>query len=103
MRALYQDWLERYPDLSMYTTTQCGFVGVNMYVQAMQEAGSIDTDAVVAVFDDPNFRFDWMGFEAKLGGIETHGVNRVMPFANPLSVIVGDKAEQLDYAWVEVP
>jgi len=102
-RALYQDWLARYPDISMYTTTQAAFVSVNMYVKAMQEAGSIDTDAVVAVFDDPNFEFKWMGFEAKLGGGETYGVNRVIPFANALSVITGGTMEQLDLTWVAVP
>ena len=102
-RALYQDWLDRYPDISMYTTTMSGFASVNMFVAAMQEAGSTDTDAVLAVFDDPNFRFDFMGFEAKLGGMETFGLRRVMPHPNPISVVVGDQIDQKDIAWVEVP
>ena len=102
-RALYQDWLNRYPDLSMYTTTQAASTAVNMYVKAIQQAGTTDTEAVKDVFDDPNFRFDWMGFEAKLGGFETYGVRRVMPFANALSVITGGTIEQLDLTWVEVP
>ena len=55
------------------------------------------------VFDDPNFRFDWMGFEAKLGGFETYGVRRIIPFANAISVITNGELVQLDLTWVEVP
>jgi branched-chain amino acid transport system substrate-binding protein len=102
-RALYQDYVTRYPDLSMYTTTLAAFVSVNVYVKGIQQAGTTDTEAVAAAFDDPNFTFDFFGNEVKFGGRETFGVNRVFPFPNAFSVITNGELVQLDLAWVEVP
>jgi hypothetical protein len=49
---------------------------VNLFVQAIQEAGSIDPDEVMKVLDDPDFEFLWFGLPMKLGGYETFGISR---------------------------
>jgi len=76
---------------------------VNVYVKGIQQAGTTDTEAVAAAFDDPNFTFDFFGNEVKFGGRETFGVTRVFPFPNAFSVITNGELVQLDLQWVEVP
>jgi hypothetical protein len=51
-------------------------------VDAIKEAGSVDTEEVMKVLDDPNFRFDLFWAEnASLGGLETFGVRRQWPLS----------------------
>jgi len=104
-RALYQDFVDRYPDLVLYNTALSGFVSVNMFVKAVQQAGTTDTDAVLAVFDDPNFTFDYFGYksDAKLGGYEYYGVHRVLPIPWPFAVMKDGKMVQMAIDWIEVP
>ena len=61
----------------MALITYLAYAGIYFYVQAMQEAGSVDPDEVMKVLDDPNFEFTWFGTPGKkLGGMETAGILR---------------------------
>ena len=102
-KALNQDFKRRYPHSSIYTLTISGFATVNLYVQGMQAAGTTDPAKVKTVFDDPNFTFDFFGFEEKLGGHETYGLARWYAFPNALSVFTNGQLKQLDFDLVEVP
>jgi len=61
---------------------------MQVLLQAIEEAGSIDSDAVVAVLDDPNWTFDRFGVETQLGGLETFGIARVVPILFYYSEII---------------
>ena len=101
-RALYADYMKRYPQISMYTTTLAAFVGVNLYVKGIQQASSTDPDAVRAVFDDPNFRFEFFGLpDQKFGGIETYGIARNMPHPLVLSIFQNGKNVAMDMMMCE--
>jgi ABC-type branched-subunit amino acid transport system substrate-binding protein len=102
-RALYQEFKKRHPDKEMLSLTVSGFSTTNLYVQAMQAAGSIDPAKVKAVIDDPNFTFDFFGFKEKLGGLKTYGLARWYAFPNALSIVTNGQMKQLDYALVEAP
>jgi len=103
-RALHADYLKRYPKIGTSTTTLAAFVGVNLYVKGIQVAGSTDTDAVRAVFDDPNFRFEFLGLvNQKFGGIETYGIARQMPHPLVLAEYQNGKSVALDMMMCEVP
>ena len=78
---------------------------MNMVLMAIEQAGTFDTDAVLAVLNDPTFTFDYWGYmkNAKLGGEETVGMRRVLPIAIPFSVIEKGEAKQLSITWLEAP
>jgi len=76
VRGLYAEFQQRYPGRPLALTTYMSHGGVNMFVQAMQKAGSVDPDEVMKVFDDLDFEFIWFGLPMQLGGYETFGVNR---------------------------
>ena len=61
VRDLYQVWLDKYAQpgvTEMLLVTTTGFNSVMFFVQAIEEAGSIEPDDVMAVIEDPDFRFD---------------------------------------------
>ena len=67
----------------------------------MQQAGTTDADAVLALVDDPNFTFNFLGFEGeKLDGYEQTGVRRVLPGPLPFSEIRSRELKQLDVVWI---
>ncbi len=102
-RALNEDFQRRYPNTTIYTLTISGFATTNLFVQGMQAAGSTDPKDVEAVFNDPNFTFDFFGFQEKLGGLETYGMARWFGFPNALSVFENGELRQIDFDLVEVP
>jgi len=103
-QALAEDYLRRYPGVPMYTTSLMSFVTVNFFVRGMEVAGTTDSEAVQAVFDDPNFTFEFFGFpDAKLGGIETYGRPSCFPYAQAISTFENGGIRQLNLAWTESP
>jgi hypothetical protein len=70
----------------------------------IQQAGTFDTDTVAAVFDDPNFRFDYFGsMQAKLGGCEYYSIARDFPFPIGLTKFQNGEAVQVDLTFMEIP
>jgi len=77
VRALYAEFQQRFPGRPVALITYLAYGAVNLYRQAMQEAGSVDPEEVGKVFDDPDFEFEWFGMQGwKLGGLETFGIAR---------------------------
>jgi hypothetical protein len=73
-----------------------------LYKQAIEEADSIDPDEVRAVFDDPDWEFEWFGMPGRqLGGLQTFGIRRANQDQNCLSVVKDGKREAVDcIGWV---
>ena len=62
----------------MALTTYLSYGTVGLYVQAIEEAQSIDPDDVMEVFNDPDWEFEWFGAPGKsFGGLQTVGIRRV--------------------------
>jgi len=70
------DFFTRYPDKTFIFVTELGYVGMMNYADAIEKAGSIDPDAVRAVYDDPTWTFDRFGVQTKMGGLQTFGIRR---------------------------
>ena len=103
-RELYQESVSRFTKVAFGNTALFAYVNTNMYVGAIQKAGSFDPDAVAAVFNDPNYRFDYFGWEnQKLGGREYYGIARAAPFPLGLSQIRNGKSVQIDFTMMEIP
>ena len=82
VRDLHARWLELYakPGETMNTCTVHGYGHVMTIAAAIEQAGSIDVDEVLKVFDDPDFRFNRTYVEnAKMGGLEAYGIRRQIP------------------------
>jgi branched-chain amino acid transport system substrate-binding protein len=85
-----------------------GYSQIMFLKKAFEQADSIDTDEVMKVFDDPDFRFErYYTPNAKLGGFETYGIRRQMPHFNPYCEIVLEDGEpklvQMGGTVVEIP
>lgn len=104
-QSLYQDYARRYPDLAFYTPTMAAWIIVKMWVKAMQEAGTTDSEAVLAVIDNPDFTFEYFGFpeEVRFGGKECYGIDRILPMRNPYGVYGDGEFVQLGYEWAMSP
>jgi len=76
-RKLYAEFQRTHPGRPLALTTYLGYGSIDLYVQAIQKAGSTDPDEVMKVLDDPNFEFQYFGMPGvTLGGFETFGVRR---------------------------
>ena len=76
------------PGEPMNCCTVHGYSHVEAIVTAIEQAGSIDVDDVMKVFDDPDFRFNRVYVEnAKVGGFETYGIRRQFPHFQAYSEI----------------
>lgn len=76
-QQLYAEFQRRHPGQPMALTTYLAYGSVWLYAQAIEAAGSIDTNEVLKVLDDPDFEFEWFGQSGrKLGGYETFGIRR---------------------------
>jgi len=76
-RQLYTEYQQRYGDQPLSAITYGSYAGLMLLVQAIEEAGSIDPDEVMKVFDDPDWEFEWFGISGRsLGGLETFGIRR---------------------------
>ena len=106
VRDLNARWLKLYakPGEAMNTCTIHGYGHVTCLATAIKQAGSIDVDEVVKVFDDPNFRFNRIYVEnARLGGIETLGVRRQFPHFQAYGEIQNGVLKTLKAQVVEMP
>ena len=100
----YQKAKKRVKEIRGFYTHLVVYVSVNLFVQAMQAAGSTDTEAVVGAFNDPDLTFNYFGFtDGKLGGIELWGIRRSLPYVTAYSVIRDGKVDQLDLLYPAVP
>ena len=87
-RELYYEFEARTTDVPFGNTITMAYEAVNLFVLGIQRADSFDPDAVKAVLDDPDLRFDWFGFKnSKLGGIEYYGRPYVFPMPLGISVV----------------
>ena len=92
-RELYHEFVQRYnPEGGVMTIiNMLGYCHAMWWVQAVQAAGSTDTDKVMKVVDDPSWRFDWFGEESWMGGIETFGIRRAVNIYMTFSEIIDGK------------
>jgi ABC-type branched-subunit amino acid transport system substrate-binding protein len=89
---LLNEWREVYaenPRDSMMRTPTMGYDAMMMFATAIEQAGSIDTDEVMKVLDDPTFRFpSVVSEETALGGWETYGIRRQAPLNDDYGEII---------------
>jgi len=103
-RQLYAEFKRLYPGQPMALTTYISYIGVEIFVQAWQAAGSIDPDDVMKVFDDPNFTFTAFGIpDQRLGGYETFGIRRNNPIDIAYSVVENGKKVMKSVVHAYVP
>jgi len=71
-----------------------GYRHVMFYRDAIEEAGSIDPDDVLKVFDDPTFEFEaYFTPDGTLGGLEMFGISRYLAHYVPFGRIVVEGGE----------
>jgi hypothetical protein len=97
------DFFTRYPDKQFVFVTEMGYVGLMHYAQAIEKAGSTDPDAVASVLDDPNWTFDRLGVQTKMGGLQTFGIARQLPLTLYYGEIHDGKVETKGAILTEVP
>ncbi|MFC2039363.1 ABC transporter substrate-binding protein [Chloroflexota bacterium] len=102
VHELYAEFEQLHPDDPFGLTHYLAYGSVMLYKQAIEEADSIDPDAVRAVFDDPDWEFEWFGFEGRqLGGLQTFGVRRANQDDNCLAVVTNGVREAVAcMSWV---
>jgi branched-chain amino acid transport system substrate-binding protein len=102
VHQLYAEFQQRYGGVPFELTQYLAYGAVMLYKQAMEEADSIDPDEVRAVFDDPDWEFEWFGMPGRqLGGLQTFGIRRANQDQNCLSVVHNGKREAVDcMGWV---
>ena len=82
-KAFYDRYVKRWKEWPQ-SESQEGYDFVGIYVQAVQKAGKMDTDAVKAVWDDPTFEYEGLMGTYKWGGKSIYGMNCNMYF--PITV-----------------
>jgi len=98
MRELSRRYMEekaKSGETDMPDTVVHGYSHMMFYAKAIEQAGSIDPEEVMKVFDDPSFRFErYYHSDGSLGGMETFGILRQMTHFNPYGEVVveGDEA-----------
>jgi len=106
VHELYRDFSARFPDSAegIQNTTLSGYASVMLYKRGIERAGSIDTDMVKAVFDDPTFTMEFPGFGEKgFFGCETYGICRLFPWFTLISQIQDGELVTLGWKWQDVP
>jgi branched-chain amino acid transport system substrate-binding protein len=103
VRDVADRWRERF-GTEMEFTAFIGYEVIRIYVQAIQEAGSIDPEEVLEVFDDPNWRFTfWGDTQSEMSGVETYGARRQTEGFQGLSQIVNGEIQQLTLTKMDIP
>jgi hypothetical protein len=88
----------------MEFTAFIGYEVIRIYVQAIQEAGSIDPEEVLRVFDDPNWRFSYWGdTQSEMAGVQTYGARRQTEGFQGLSQIIDGAIQQLGLTKMDIP
>jgi len=77
---------------------------VRMYKQAIEEVGTLDTDEVLKLFDDPDWTFEWFGTPGRtFGGLEAYGVLRALEDEVCFSEVVNGVSTLRSCEPIEVP
>ena len=88
----------------MQFNSYLGYAVINIYVQAIQKAGSTDPEQVLQVFDDPNWTFSfWGDTQSKMAGLETYGARRQTLGYQGLSEIVNGQIQQISVTKMDIP
>lgn len=88
----------------MQFNSYLGYAVINIYVQAMQKAGSTDPEQVLKVFDDPNWTFSfWGDTQSKMAGLQTYGARRQTLGYQGLSEIVNGQIQQISVTKMDIP
>ena len=103
VRDVADRWRERF-GTEMEFTAFIGYEVIRIYVQAIQEAGSIDPEEVLKVFDDPTWRFSYWGdTQSEMAGVQTYGARRQTEGYQGLSQIVNGEIQQLSVTKMDIP
>jgi len=104
-KALYLEFNERFPEYGGWLdfSLHFSFGTVNLFAAAFEQAGSLDPDAVRAVLDDPNFRFNYFGYESHMWGLESHGIRSHAMVEWPFSVFEDGEVRILEILHLEAP
>jgi len=103
VRDVADIWQERY-GTQMQFNNLLGYDVIHIYVQAIQEAGSIDPEQVLKVFDDPNWRFSYWGdTQSEMAGFQTYGARRQTEGFQGLSQIVNGEIQQISVTKMDIP
>jgi len=103
MRDLFREYCQRYNETHMNWVVWLGYGTVMMFAQAMEEAESTDPEAVMQVLDDPDWKFEFWGFESQLGGLETTGIRRNVANYQFYSEVIDGKLVTKDVDFVVIP
>ena len=104
-QELYEQFQERYaPEgYQLRQSVRLGYGAVEIFAQAAEEAGSLDVDALDAVFDDPDWEFEYFGFKSRMGGLDTYGIARRAGFPVAFSTIRNGELVELDRTYAILP
>jgi len=103
-RALAAEWQRRYPQMGPLTRAPIAFFrGAMCLFQAMEDAGSVEVEDVMKVFDDPDWTFHVLGYDGKLCGLETFGINRTMSIFVEFSEIINGEVVVLERVFACCP
>ena len=83
-------------ETSMPDVVVHGYSSVTMIVTGIEQAGTIDTEEVLKVMDDPGFTFERYYIpNAMIGGVETYGCRRFLPHFVPYGEIIDGELVQM--------
>lgn len=103
VRDVAAEWKAKYKT-DMDFDTYLGYAVINIYVQAIQKAGSTDPAQVLKVFDDPNWTFSYWGdTQAKMAGLQTYGALRQLEGYQGLSKVVNGNLTQISVTKMDIP
>jgi branched-chain amino acid transport system substrate-binding protein len=104
-RALALEYNERFPEFEGWLdfSVHFSFGTMNLFAAAIEQAGSIEPEAVRAAIDDPDFRFDYFGYESYMWGLESFGINSRAMVLWPFSVFENGEVKILEMVRLEGP
>jgi len=103
-RELYAEYQQLYPGQPLNYLTYLGYSSAMFWVQAIEEADSIDPEEVVKVLDDPEWEFEWFGTPGvTLGGLETYGIRRCVQDEVGYGEVINGERVQMSRGPVVVP
>ena len=103
VRDVADEWKAKF-GTDMQFNSYLGYAVINIYVQAIQKAGSTDPEQVLKVFDDPNWTFSfWGDTQSKMAGIQTYGARRQTLGYQGLSEIVNGQIQQISVTKMDIP
>ena len=89
LHARYMAEKAKPDETDMPDTVVHGYSHMMFYVEAIEQAQSIDPDEVIKILDDPDFRFDLFNMDdVSLGGIQLFGIRRHIPHPSAYGEII---------------